>query len=304
MINLHDKLWVCIAASRNVEDAKYNLAYMTHAEYNKDCTPKDNFVKRKATGEGWTKQYRNGGVGSEFEFDNNPLTGFSIVGSASRWSTDNKLILIEDPRGFVVEIPVSALTTLLKYTTTVSGVIQEECLWGKEGNNHILIPVNSDAYRKARLQTTQLQSKVKLSKLTEGDIIKFNPDGDEYCYVGRYKVLWNVSERQSVEKHKWNDGWTRSVDDPVIKTDTVAEDGYRYLFKNLNNDRSWDKGDNKVSGEVIIVGKAAFIPDFQVSDFRIYAKKGFMEDDRKYDRHSQTYLSLTPIALIKKEEKK
>lgn len=303
MINLHEKLWVCVAATRNVEDAKYNLAYMTHAEYNKDGTPKDTFVKRKSTGDGWAKYHRNGGVGSEFEFDNNPLVGFSIVGSASRWSTDNKLILVEDPRGFVVEIPVSALTTLMKYVTVVNGVIQEECLWGKEGNSHILIPVNSDVYQTARLQTTQLQNKTKMSKLLEGDIIKFRPDGDEYCYVGRYKVVWEVSERESKNRNKYYSGWLQSVDDLVLKTDTVQEEGYRYLFKCLNKDLTWHKGENRVSGEVIVVGKASFIPDFEVSDFCIYAKNGFMEDDRNHSRYSQNYSSLKVAALIKKEGK-
>jgi hypothetical protein len=85
-------------------------------------------------------------LGEELYFENTPALCFRIVGSVTRWSTSNKLIQVEDPRGFVVEIPASNLNTLLKHTTVEKGEVKEECVWGREGNNHTLLPVNSEIY--------------------------------------------------------------------------------------------------------------------------------------------------------------
>lgn len=297
MINLHNKLWVCIASDRKVEDANYKLAYMTHAEYDEDGEPKANFSKRMETGLSWTRKC----IEKHFDFDNIPTTGFSVVGSASRWSTDNKVIRIEDPRGFVVEIPVSALTTLLKYTTVVNGVVQEECVWGKEGSSHVLIPVNSDVYQKAQLQTKQHNSKVKLNKLTEGDIVKFKPDGDDFCYVGRYKVVWNIQTKQATERfnnYSWSSRWVPKYTDVIISSEIVEETKYLYLFKCLDD----NYGVNKGSGEVIITGKVDVLPEFTITDFGLYPKESLFGGEGR-NRWGQFYKVANVIDLVRKEKK-
>lgn len=48
---------------------------------------------------------------------NEPMTGFKISKSVSRASTSNKLIRIEDPRGFELEIAVANLVALLETGT-------------------------------------------------------------------------------------------------------------------------------------------------------------------------------------------
>ena len=297
MIHLHEKLWVAINKNRKCDDSDYCLAYMTHAEYNKDGTEKDNFIKRKGTGTCWATMRDSSS--EEFYFDNSPVKGFSVAGSVSRWSTDNKVIRIEDPRKFVVEIPVSALTTLLKYTTLINGVVQEECLCGKEGNNHILIPVNSEVYQKAKVQTEQNDSKVKLNSLKEGAVVKFSVDDvDTYCYVGKYKVVWEISIRVAQLSSTWRGRPVAAGDDPVVNVLTANEDGYRYLFRYLGT-KSYRRGESKKSGNCIVVGHME-VPEVKMEDYSIYRQNNiFPETTLKY----KEYYTAQVKEIIKKEEK-
>lgn len=64
-------------------------------------------------------------------WDNIPTTGFRIFGSSRRYSTGNKFILIQDPRGFVFEHTVQAFVGLLHETDIVSGEIMSPCIWNK-----------------------------------------------------------------------------------------------------------------------------------------------------------------------------
>jgi hypothetical protein len=276
MIHLHEKLWVVINKNRKCDDSEYCLAYMTHAEYNKDGTEKDNFIKRKNTGTGWATIRDSSS--EDFYFDNSPVKGFTVAGSVSRWSTDNKVVRIEDPRKFVVEIPVSALTTLLKYTTLVNGIVQEECLWGKEGNNHILIPVNSEVYQKAKAQTEQNSSKVKINTLKEGDVVKFSVDGETYCYVGKYRIMWEVSTKLAQKTSSWSGVPVSASTDPTVRTQIINEDGYSYLFKYLG-ENSWKRGESKKSGSCIVVGNME-VPEVKMEDYSIYRTNGIFPETK------------------------
>jgi hypothetical protein len=238
MIHLHEQLWAVIALHRDVEDSEYKLAYMTHREYNKDNTESDKFLNRMSTGRSWSDRFSREPKTKELSFDNKPISGFSIVGSKSRWSTQNKVIQVEDPRGFVVEIPVSALTTLLKHTTVINGIVQEDCLWGREGSNHVLIPINSEIYTKAQKDTYQHNNKVKFSQLKEGNHVKFSVDGTEYVYAGKYKAHWLVNLKESSEEdktHRWSKGWIRQDSDIVLKSEVVPDGGYKHLFLRIVN---------------------------------------------------------------------
>lgn len=305
MIHLHDKLWACIAGHRDVEDTEYKLAYMTHREYNKDNTEAEKFLKRKNTGKDWARGYRHSSTAelpTELEFDNKPVQGFVIVGSQSRWSTDNKVIRVEDPRKFVVEIPVSALTTLMKFTTIVNGVVQGECLWGREGNNHILIPVNSDIYKKAFTQTEQHNNKVKISTLSEGDEVKFSVDDSRtYIYAGKYKAVWELTKLCSTKKNNryWNSNWERLDTDKVVSVEEVPDNGYKHLF--LYKDNKGNLIDQyKSTGECIVISSGNIIPEID-DTLKIYAPNKLCPYD--YRNYEQIYSTVKFLRVEKKESK-
>lgn len=212
MIQIHKQLWYVLKPEHNDE-----LAYMCQYQTGKDGEPLSNVAKMQSTGRSWAssriveyKKDDKGNIerdennryvttrdeyvkGQEFISDNTPTAGFYVGSSVSRWSTSNKLFRVKDPRGFTVEIPTDNLATLLHHTTVVKGVVQEACCWGREGNNHILLPVNSEPYLITLDQMDTLQNKlISVKDLKVGDWVKFFEDKNEYYYAGKLKGTWSI----------------------------------------------------------------------------------------------------------------
>lgn len=185
MIKIHNKLWyVCTKRDRDDE----SLAYMTH--YAED----EAFNKRVSTGASWAGvDYKERNEDCGVVIENTPTKGFYIGDSVSRWSTSNKLFRVTDPRGFMVEVPTGNISTLLHHTTVVNGVVDSECVWGREGNNHILLPINSEPYLITLDQMDTLANKlISIKDIKAGDWVKFFEDKHGYYYLGKVKATWNV----------------------------------------------------------------------------------------------------------------
>ena len=67
---------------------------------------------------------------------NDPQVGIKVKDYNSRYSTSNKLIVVEDPRGGDFEVTVEYFIELLKMVTIVEGVIQDSCVWA--GNKRLV----------------------------------------------------------------------------------------------------------------------------------------------------------------------
>jgi hypothetical protein len=189
MINIPKQLWYVINPKRG------DLAYMTYYEQNAA------FEKRKATGISWAKGYGANPDKDGVITDNVPTSGIYIGSSVSRWSTSNKLFRVNDPRGFTVEVPTDNIATLLHLTTVSKGIIQEECVWARDGGNHILLPVNSEPYLKTLDQMDTIANKlISVKDLKPGDVVQLF-EGNEYTFMGRGKVTWKM------KPYRW-DSWS------------------------------------------------------------------------------------------------
>ena len=201
MIKIYDKLWYITDDTR--ED---NLSYLCQYETTESGEVAANVKKMQATGRSWAKKSNalNPNLESGTIIDNTPTKNIYVGCSVSRWSTSNKLFRVTDPRGFTIEIPTDKLATLLHHTTVVKGVVQEECVWGKEGNNHILLPVNSEPYRLSREQQNVLDNElISIKDIKVGDWVKFFGGDTEYYFFGRVKLTWNVRGRRSRYYYNW-----------------------------------------------------------------------------------------------------
>lgn len=234
MINIAKQLFVVKGVDR--ED---DLAYMSPYAENKDGEPLANIAKMQATGRSWAsvgsqniwKTDESGKYirdesghlildhvipprkGEEFIYDNSPLSGFYVGCSVARWSTSNKLFRVKDPRGFTVEIPTDNLATLLHHTTVVKGVVEQECVWGREGNNHILLPINSEPYLITLDQMDTLANKlISLKDLNKGDHVKFFENDYEYIYMGKVKATWNIRGYNYSYSYSYRDRETKYGD--------------------------------------------------------------------------------------------
>lgn len=122
------------------------------------------------------------------EVENVPTTGFQILNAQSRYSTDNKVFRLKDPRGFILEIYTGNLEVILQTSDILKGgYIAEPCVWGRQGANNVLVAVSSDAYKKSVAFAERKTSSFK--DLTIGDIVKFK-DGTEEIYLGEYVPVY------------------------------------------------------------------------------------------------------------------
>lgn len=259
MIKISDKIWYVIKPGH--ED---NLAYMCGYEETKEGNPTSSVSKMQSTGRSWARigakniykmesgmyvRDENNNViiegvepakdGIESIEENIPTAGFSIGDSVSRWSTDNKLFRVKDPRGFTVEVPTGNIATLLHHTTVVKGIVQEECVWGREGNSHILLPINSEPYLITLDQMDTLENKlISIKDLKVGDWVKFFNDDNEYYYAGKMRGTWSlrgVNRKYDYSRYgRADEVYSESVE---IKDDKWTE---LFLYK-----YSWSKDGDK-----------------------------------------------------------
>lgn len=270
MIHIHKKHWVVVKTTANVPDSDCKLAYMTHFETAANGEPLKSFESRKETGISWAMGYHKKETDNvDFLFNNQPTKGFKVVGSQSRWSTQNKVIRIEDPRGFVVEIPTENLTTLLKHTVVDHGLIMDECVWGKEGNNHLLLPINSEVYQTALKQTGEYKNKVKFNQLKVGNVVKFSVDSEEeYVFLGKGKATWRMTTKQGqITKSSFgffmSRPYIRQEDDPVINVEEITDNKYAFIFKKISVGGYTSDWLYKSSGSCIVVRVIEEIPSVE-----------------------------------------
>lgn len=104
------------------------------------------FGKRQQTGSRWAGVKVEDGV----EFDNDPVEGFKILQAVSRSMTSNKLFRIEDPRGFVVEMPAHNLQSVIDATNIEKGSIVGKCYWSTNIAGWQLTPLGSEVDKVAK----------------------------------------------------------------------------------------------------------------------------------------------------------
>lgn len=260
MIKINDKIWYVIKPGQE-ED----LAYMAQYEETKEGNPTASVVKMQATGRSWARVRENivykrrEGTSWEYVYDenhcpvidytepakegveciadNSPTTGFYIGESVSRWSTDNKLFRVTDPRGFMVEVPTGNISTLLHHTTVVKGVVQEPCVWGRDGANHILLPINSEPYLLTLDQMDTLENKlISVKDLKVGDWVKMFEDEMEYYYAGKIRGTWNLRGQNSYNDYYSSSGRRQTTYSEYVE---VTDDKWVDVFLCKRYGQKW-----------------------------------------------------------------
>ena len=263
MIKISDKLWYVVKPEH-----EENLAYMCPYDETKEGNPNSSVSKMQDTGRSWAQigavtkyKLKEGSTwdrllgedgrpvidhiepakeGFEAVVDNSPIEGFYVGSSVSRWSTSNKLFRVKDPRNFTVEIPTDNLATLLHHTTVVNGVVQEACVWGREGNSHILLPINSEPYLVTLDQMDTLENKlISIKDLKVGDWVKLFNDDNEYYYAGKMRGAWSLrGESRPSSYYSYGQQKQTTYSEPVEVKDDKWTDLFLYKY-------SWSKPEDK-----------------------------------------------------------
>ena len=144
-------------------------------------TPDGNDVaakSRKETVKSWAGKFSN-----DFKIvKNEAIENFKIESFASRYSTSNKFIKIEDPRGWVIDVSIENFVDLAKYVTIEKGVIKEKLVYAREGSNNWLMLENdpriSDAKSKKETQYQcigdHIENRNQYLGLISGNFVKVN----------------------------------------------------------------------------------------------------------------------------------
>lgn len=121
--------------------------------------------------------------------DNVPLSGFKLTtdirsssyGGLDKWR-------IEDPRGFELEITSGNLARLLSVGMIDRGEINDQCVWGRDGANNVLISVNTDEYKVAveNTKVAGLKADWKAAKPGNTVLLQNNVRG---VWLGRMHML-------------------------------------------------------------------------------------------------------------------
>ncbi|MEM2159352.1 MAG: hypothetical protein QXN55_00145 [Candidatus Nitrosotenuis sp.] len=139
-------------------------------------------------------------------FDNVELEGFCLAKSVRRVYGGGGIVVwrVEDPRGFELEISLSNLARILDCTTISNGVIQDKCVWGREGGSNILLPVTSDIYKESNCHTNAIKTAkaFSLKDIQPGDVVKIVEDEREFIYCGNFKCLEATEVYLTVDEYK------------------------------------------------------------------------------------------------------
>jgi hypothetical protein len=154
------------------------------------------YTKRKETVDHWSRGYNFGT--NEYEgtiIENVPVEGFQFDKIASRYSTDNKMVRLNDPRGFQLEITTYNLMDLLLHASVKNGMLEGKYIWGRQKGTNFLTREDHPSYLE------HLSPKIERTKLQAGDVIRLNDIeyvfvASAYIYQFDMKQEWIVNATQ------------------------------------------------------------------------------------------------------------
>lgn len=124
------------------------------------------------------------------EFDNTPQSGFMINKGIVRggdWFSDKTTkIRIWDPRGFEFEISIGNLINLLMHSDVSRRDIDQQCVYGWEGQNLVLLPINCELYQQGKQFTKKQALSVSAKNLVIGHTYQDKQTDIQWVYLGKH----------------------------------------------------------------------------------------------------------------------
>jgi hypothetical protein len=118
-----------------------------------------------------------------YEFENAPLTGFCLGGSAEKYT-----MRVMDPRGFEVAIQVDDMMDTIKTCTVIDGQIQQQLVYGRARGKNVLVNTSSERYQTSVLQTELANSRTPWKKAKLGNRVSLT-NGKSGIWLGQHYLL-------------------------------------------------------------------------------------------------------------------
>lgn len=184
------------------------------------------YDKRLTSLKSWCRGWKGEFIETLHFIDNEPVTGFQIQNVMSRYSTDNKVFRLKDPRGFIVEIYTGNLEMILQTSNILKGgYIEDACVWGRQGSNNVLVPISSELYQKS---VSFAEEKKPIKDLKPGDIVK-DKSGREEIYLGPVSYA-GINTKTTYSS---TDYWHRNRIE--TKTPVKVTKAYAFMYKTAYN---------------------------------------------------------------------
>lgn len=160
--------------------------------------------KRKLTVDNWVNQ--NQGYRSQIRMNtctilNEALPGFKLTKSTRRWTTQNVVWRVVDPRGFEIEISSENLMAILEDSSIINGEILGDLIYARSGNSNILLSVNSPEYVEVVKMTKLLSSNVSFKDVKPGNLVMLS-SGMMGKYLGSFYTLVTSSDSRYSNSHE------------------------------------------------------------------------------------------------------
>lgn len=158
-------------------------------------------LKRKQTVDNWVRsnqQHRSKIPIDKTTIKNELLSGFKLSNSTRRWTTQNVVWRVIDPRGFEIEISSENLMTLMSDTTIIRGEILGKLIYGRTAGSNVLLHENSEEYIDAMKMTEVVSSVISIKDIKPGYEVSLH-NGMELQYFGYYHTIVHTSLKTSVD---------------------------------------------------------------------------------------------------------
>lgn len=144
--------------------------------------------KRMSTVDKWASNYAAKKTLPSQILDNVPISGFKLsdtIKRVSSWGSGNVIWRIDDPRGFELEITNNNLMQIMLCASIIDTEIMCPCVWGREGANNILIPIDSPLYKNAIKNTERQSKKISIKDVQPGNNVVLQ-NGTTGVYLGSF----------------------------------------------------------------------------------------------------------------------
>lgn len=178
---------IAIFRSKEKGSLGYVIPYITTQKGEANSYTKNRMEKARS----WIKRSKET---VEEVVENSFIQGFKVVGYTSRSRTDNKLMEISDPRGFLFQIYIADFLNLLKDVTIENGEIKDKCQWGwAETTGHcMLIPESGNIFKQSikNEEKKELIKPLRVSEVQVGDWVTLDKDsyGGYVLYLGKLSI--------------------------------------------------------------------------------------------------------------------
>jgi len=147
-------------------------------------------LRKKVSWNGWRDKNID-----PLDIENIPISGFvlnkKVGGYSSGWNHRSTYTRVYDPRGFEFEISVENLLYILEHCDSLKGKgLQGEFVYGYEGKDLVLVPVNDPQYKSFKRRSDNLFNpiKIKTKDLIIGNTYQMK-NQENRVYLGRQTLV-------------------------------------------------------------------------------------------------------------------